>query len=62
MTNDLVSDMLTRVRNATLARHSFTRVQYSKLTLAILKVLAAEGLLVMLLNKDKLAQLELKYY
>jgi small subunit ribosomal protein S8 len=43
MTNDLVSDMLTRVRNATLARHSFTRVQYSKLTLAILKVLAAEG-------------------
>jgi ribosomal protein S8 len=28
MTNDLVSDMLTRVRNATLARHSFTRVQY----------------------------------
>jgi ribosomal protein S8 len=31
------------VCNATLARHSFTRVQYSKLTLAILKVLAAEG-------------------
>jgi small subunit ribosomal protein S8 len=43
MTNDLVSDMLTRVRNATLARQSFTRVQYSKLNLAILKVLAAEG-------------------
>jgi small subunit ribosomal protein S8 len=43
MTNDLVSDMLTRIRNATLARHSFARVRYSKLNLAILKVLASEG-------------------
>ena len=43
MTNDLVSDMLTRIRNASLAKHSFTRVMYSKLNLAILKVLAAEG-------------------
>lgn len=43
MTNDLVSDMLTRIRNATLARHTFTRVKYSKLSLAVLKVLADEG-------------------
>ena len=43
MTNDLVSDMLTRIRNASLAKHSFTRVNYSKLNLAILKVLQAEG-------------------
>ena len=43
MTNDLVSDMLTRIRNASLAKHSFTRVNYSKLNLAILKVLEAEG-------------------
>jgi small subunit ribosomal protein S8 len=43
MTNDLVSDMLTRIRNASMARHSFARVRYSKLNLAILKVLAAEG-------------------
>jgi small subunit ribosomal protein S8 len=43
MTNDLVSDMLTRIRNATLARHTFTRVKYSKLNLAVLKVLADEG-------------------
>lgn len=43
MTNDLVSDMLTRIRNASLARHSFTCVRYSKLNLAILKVLEAEG-------------------
>ena len=43
MTTDLVSDMLTRIRNASLAKHSFTRVQYSKQNLAILKVLANEG-------------------
>lgn len=43
MTNDLVSDMLTRIRNASLAKHSFTRVNYSKLNLAVLKVLEAEG-------------------
>jgi small subunit ribosomal protein S8 len=35
--------MLTRIRNATLARHSFARVRYSQLSLAILKVLTAEG-------------------
>jgi ribosomal protein S8 len=39
MTNDLVSDMLTRIRNASLAKHAFTKIQYSKLNLAILKVL-----------------------
>jgi len=43
MTNDLVSDMLTRIRNASLAKHSYTRIQYSKLNLAILKVLQSEG-------------------
>ena len=43
MTNDLVSDMLTRIRNASLARHSFARIRFSKLNLAILKVLFTEG-------------------
>lgn len=43
MTNDLVSDMLTRIRNASLARHSFTNIRYSKLNLAILNVLTKEG-------------------
>ena len=43
MTNDLVSDMLTRIRNASLARHSFTYIRYSKLNLEILKVLSKEG-------------------
>jgi small subunit ribosomal protein S8 len=43
MTNDLVSDMLTRIRNSSLARHTFVRVRYSKLNLAILKVLENES-------------------
>jgi len=43
MTTDLVSDMLTRIRNASMARHNFVRVIYSKVNLAILKVLIAEG-------------------
>jgi small subunit ribosomal protein S8 len=43
MTNDLVSDMLTRIRNASMARHSFTSIRYSKLNLGILKVLKSEG-------------------
>ena len=43
MTNDLVSDMLTRIRNASLAKHTFTPVKYSKLNLAILNVLKNEG-------------------
>ena len=42
MTNDLVSDMLTRIRNSSMARHTFVNVRYSKLNIAILKVLAAE--------------------
>lgn len=43
MTNDLVSDMLTRIRNASLARHTFTTIRFNKLSLAVLKVLEAEG-------------------
>tara|TARA_B110000240_G_C13134946_1_gene298476 strand:+ start:86 stop:478 length:393 start_codon:yes stop_codon:yes gene_type:complete len=35
--------MLTRIRNASLARHSFTRIRYSKLNLGILEVLKTEG-------------------
>lgn len=43
MTNDLVSDMLTRIRNASLARHNFAEVRSSKLILAILQVLQNES-------------------
>jgi small subunit ribosomal protein S8 len=53
MTNDNISDMLTRIRNASMAKHSFTRVVYSKVNLAILKVLLAEGYI-----KDYLVETE----
>jgi small subunit ribosomal protein S8 len=43
MTNDNISDMLTRLRNASMAKHSFTYVLCSKVNLAILKVLFSEG-------------------
>lgn len=43
MTTDLISDMLTRIRNASLARHSFTILRYSKQTCGILEVLKKEG-------------------
>lgn len=63
MTNDLVSDMLTRIRNASLARHSFTCVRYSKLNLAILKVLGAEGYITSyLIQKQKNLQPEIKIF
>lgn len=43
MANDLVSDMLTRIRNASLARHISVIVPYSNLNINILNVLLKEG-------------------
>ncbi len=45
MTNDSISDMLTRIRNASRVRHGFVYVPYSKLNLAILSAIAKEGYL-----------------
>ncbi|RAM50706.1 30S ribosomal protein S8 [Mastigocladus laminosus UU774] len=42
-TNDTISDMLTRIRNATLARHQTTQVPSTKMTRSIAKVLQEEG-------------------
>lgn len=41
--NDTISDMLTRIRNATLARHQTTEVPSTKMTRSIAKVLKEEG-------------------
>lgn len=43
MINDLISDMLTRVRNATFSKQKFTYIMYSKVNIAILSVLLKEG-------------------
>lgn len=41
--NDTISDMLTRIRNACLVKHSTTQVPSTKMTRSIAKVLQSEG-------------------
>lgn len=43
MVNDTVADMLTRIRNANLARHQIVQIPATKLTYNITKVLRSEG-------------------
>jgi len=43
MMTDPISDMLTRIRNATLARHDRTELPASKLKLAVAEILKLEG-------------------
>lgn len=43
MIHDIVSDMLTKIRNANLAKHQIVQVPYTKLNSNIIKVLHNEG-------------------
>nr|YP_010873225.1 ribosomal protein S8 [Nemalion vermiculare]WGV34424.1 ribosomal protein S8 [Nemalion vermiculare] len=43
MVNDTISDMLTRIRNASLARHQLVQVPATKMTRNIVKVIKEEG-------------------
>lgn len=43
MVNDTISDMLTRIRNANLAKHQIVQVPATKITRNIIKVLREEG-------------------
>jgi len=43
MVTDPIADMLTRIRNATMARHDFVLVPSSKVKLAVVKILRDEG-------------------
>nr|QVY58403.1 30S ribosomal protein S8 [Kappaphycus striatus] len=43
MVNDTIADMLTRIRNANLARHQIVQVPATKMTRNIIKVLREEG-------------------
>ena len=45
MTTDTIADMLTRIRNANLAKHQIVQIPSTKLTRDIAKVLFAEGLI-----------------
>lgn len=43
MVNDIISDMLTRIRNANLAKHKIVQVPATKITRSLAKVLKNEG-------------------
>jgi small subunit ribosomal protein S8 len=45
MTNDIISDFITRVRNAVLIRHKIVQTPATKLTISIAKILKNEGLI-----------------
>ena len=42
-TNDTISDMLTRIRNASLAKHQTTLIPATRMTLSIARVMKQEG-------------------
>lgn len=44
--NDTIADMLTRIRNATLARHQSVEIPATKMTRSIVQVLKDEGFIV----------------
>ena len=43
MVNDTISDMLTRIRNATMVKHQVVQIPSTKMSLAIAKILKDEG-------------------
>jgi len=43
MSNDIISDMLTRIRNASSVKHHLVQIPFTKMTLAIAKVLKEEN-------------------
>lgn len=43
MVNDIISDMITRIRNANLAKHQIVQIPATKITRNIVKVLKDEG-------------------
>ena len=45
MTTDTIADMLTRIRNANLAKHQIVQIPSTKITKNISQVLLAEGLI-----------------
>ena len=46
MPNDTIADMLTRIRNANLAKHQIVQIPLTNVTRNIAKVLLDEGLVI----------------
>jgi small subunit ribosomal protein S8 len=63
--SDPIADMLTRIRNAVMARHDFVLVPASKMKLAITKILKDEGFVtdyeVLRSKPHRVIKLHLKY-
>ena len=66
MVNDTISDLLTKIRNATSAKHQLLEVPLTKITKSIVQILKEEGFLenFKIINKlDKtIIIISLKYY
>ena len=45
MVNDIISDMLTKIRNANGAKHELVEISYTRITESITKILKEEGLI-----------------
>ena len=43
MVTDTISDMLTRIRNATMVKHQIVQIPATKMSLAIAEILTTEG-------------------
>jgi len=65
MTNDTIADILTRLRNAHLAKHQIAKIPFTKMSKNILNVLLKEGFIAdfeeMKDNKEKYLIVSLKY-
>jgi small subunit ribosomal protein S8 len=63
--NDTISDMLTRIRNATMVKHQIVQIPSTKMSLAIAKILKDEGFIEdfegYVENKKNYVLLSLKY-
>lgn len=66
MTNDLISDMLTRIRNASAAGHESVEVRINNVCEKILGILKVEGFVdsfvVFKSEATRMAKIELRYY
>nr|YP_009399973.1 ribosomal protein S8 [Tolypiocladia glomerulata]ARW69792.1 ribosomal protein S8 [Tolypiocladia glomerulata] len=65
MINDIVADMLTKIRNANLAKHQIVQVSLTKINLNIIRVLHEEGFIYQYeeieQNRKKYIIISLKY-
>ena len=66
MVNDTIADMLTRIRNANLAKHQIVQVPATKMTRNIVQVLKEEGYIenfsINNQNNKDILEVKLKYY